>query len=231
MTLILFPLRLECEKFKSHLESFGYTLEGGKVGAVNYYVAQDLGWTLAVGGLGKTQFAITTQFLIDKLPLVNSVLCVGAAGALSEEIKPADIVVGESTIEHDFLSSNKNEVPIFIADPKLLEDLKSPNCVRRGHDNYGASDRGKFFVHFGVIASGDEDIVDSKRALELRSRTQALAVAWEGAGGARACKFNSMPFIEIRGITDLANHNTYDDFKHNIDLAMKNICDFLLGKL
>jgi len=45
-----------------------------------------------------------------------------------------------------------------------------------------------FQVHIGPIASGDEDIVDSVRAIEVRTATEALCVAWEGSGGARAAQ-------------------------------------------
>lgn len=49
------------------------------------------------------------------------------------------------------------------------------------------------------------------------------AVAWEGAGGARACKFSGVPFLEIRGITDAADHSAASDFEKNLEVAMYNI--------
>jgi adenosylhomocysteine nucleosidase len=45
-------------------------------------------------------------------------------------------------------------------------------------------------------------------------------VAWEGAGGARACAFSGVPFVELRGITDTADHNAPADFKTNLRIAM-----------
>jgi nucleoside phosphorylase len=56
-----------------------------------------------------------------------------------------------------------------------------------------------------MIASGDEDIVTIERAAELHTQTGAVAVAWEGAGVARACLFSQIPYLEIRGITDTAD--------------------------
>lgn len=51
----------------------------------------------------------------------------------------------------------------------------------------------------------------------------ALAVAWEGAGGARACVFSGLPFLEIRGITDSADHRAPVEFEQNLEKAMANI--------
>ena len=52
--------------------------------------------------------------------------------------------------------------------------------------------------------------------------TGALAMAWEGAGGARACQFSGVPFIEIRGITDQADHRAASHFRENLNTAMRN---------
>jgi hypothetical protein len=55
-----------------------------------------------------------------------------------------------------------------------------------------------FQVHYGMIASGDEDIVTIERAAELHTQTGAVAMAWEGAGVARACLFSQIPYLEIQ---------------------------------
>ncbi len=86
-----------------------------------------------------------------------------------------------------------------------------------------------FRVHFGPIASGDEDIVDVARGQELRETTGAVAVAWEGAGGARACLFSGTPFVEIRGVTDNANHTAPADFETNLELAMDNLAALIIA--
>src|SRR5262249_33961484 len=45
-------------------------------------------------------------------------------------------------------------------------------------------------------------LVSVDRAQALRDATGALAVAWEGAGGARACAFSATPYLELRAVTD-----------------------------
>jgi adenosylhomocysteine nucleosidase len=83
-------------------------------------------------------------------------------------------------------------------------------------------------VLFGAIASGDEDIIDPTRALELRGATGALCVAWEGAGAARAASFSGLPFLEVRAITDGADHTAAADFEANLERSMPNLAQILV---
>ena len=82
-----------------------------------------------------------------------------------------------------------------------------------------------FTIHFGPVASGDEDIMSESRKKELVNQTGAIAVAWEGAGGARACRFNNIPFTEVRGICDSADHNAEKDFFSNLELVMSHLAE------
>jgi adenosylhomocysteine nucleosidase len=83
-------------------------------------------------------------------------------------------------------------------------------------------------VHFGPIASGDEDVIDAARRQEIQQLTGALVVAWEGAGGARACQFSGLPFVEIRGVTDSANSTASADFARNLHRALCNVATVIM---
>jgi adenosylhomocysteine nucleosidase len=87
----------------------------------------------------------------------------------------------------------------------------------------------RFCVHYGIVASGDEDIITADRATALREATGAIAVAWEGAGGARASLFNALPFLELRGVTDTANHAAAADFHNNLRSVMTNLATFIVS--
>ena len=52
-------------------------------------------------------------------------------------------------------------------------------------------------------------------------------VAWEGAGGARACAFSQVPFVEVRAVTDAADHQAPSDYDANLEVAMNNLAAFL----
>ena len=86
-----------------------------------------------------------------------------------------------------------------------------------------------FRVHFGPIASGDEDIVEESRATELRLATQGICVSWEGSGGARVARFNSVPFIEIRSVTDSADGQAAKSFRENLARGISNAARLVLA--
>jgi adenosylhomocysteine nucleosidase len=157
------------------------------------------------------QFALTTLHLIQKHS-PHLVICAGACGALAPWLKVVDVVVATTTIEHDYkLRFVQRSLPNFDGEGRVLEKLK----MRTSWQN--------FKLHLGPIASGDEDVVDAGMAADLRARTGALDVAWEGAGGARACRFTNVPYLELRAVTDLANEQSMRNFADTIGQAMINL--------
>jgi nucleoside phosphorylase len=69
---------------------------------------------IAVGGNGKAQFGVQAQHLIDHCPGVRVLFCVGGAGRLADGLSVGDVVVGTSTIEHDYkrtIHSGAHSVP------------------------------------------------------------------------------------------------------------------------
>jgi adenosylhomocysteine nucleosidase len=175
---------------------------------------------LAVGGNGKAQYGIQAQYLIDRCQGLELLACVGGAGRLTDEIQIGDIVLGIATVEHDYKERFKpRPIPRHDADVQVVSDF-----VRLVD-----STTFPFRVHFGVIASGDEDIVDPVRATELRAATDALCVAWEGSGGARAARLNRIGFVEVRGITDAADGDAARAFHNNMGRAMFNMVELLVA--
>ncbi len=212
--LILCPLKLELEFLLARLKEKLVVLNEERAGNLKVLSAPLLNMKFSLAGHGKTQFGIQTQFLISHYKEIEAIFCIGCAGGLSDKLSIGDIVVAEKTLEHDFkLRFFTKPIPEFLGDPEWLQKISSLNMKS---------------VHFGIIASGDEDIVDTDRAAEIRLQTGALAVAWEGAGGARASQFNSLPFVEIRGITDLADLDVTKDFKTKLQFAMNQVADLLL---
>lgn len=198
MTLILSPLQLELEALKSALGARSDVM-------------------LAIGGHGKVQFALSTLHMISELK-PELVICAGSCGALSRSLNPFDVVIAAETIEHDFkLGFVERPLPSFAASAQHLQKLHS---ISNGS-------KFDFALHIDTVASGDEDIVDPTHAANLAQRTKAVAVAWEGAGGARACRFAKVPFLEIRGVTDMANSSAIEIFKQNLPRAMQNVAQVI----
>ena len=169
---------------------------------------------LATGGLGKVEMALKTQFWIQQLPDCKMMACVGSAGSLDDSLHVGDVIVASKTIEHDFKQVFfKKPLPEFKISEEWLTVLKIDTFKN---------------ILFKPIASGDEDILSSERRKELWKLTGAGAVAWEGAGAARACAFLKIPFCEIRTITDNSNTDLKQDFTKNLNHAMLNLADLLM---
>ena len=211
-TLTVIPTRAERDLFLQSCRDMGYQAETRAIGRLSSAYLPLLDLAIAGGGLGKAQFAVQTQYLIDTAHW-DLVICAGAAGALADGLAAGDVVIATETVEHDIRNLfGPPHLPRFSGSKEHLEKCRgafqlAPVCR----------------VHFGPIASGDEDIADPKRRKALRSRTGALAVAWEGAGGARACKFSEVPFLEIRGVTDSADALAALTFLLNLKRTMKNV--------
>ncbi len=216
--LLLCPLPLEVDAIIFRLKELKHICTIEQVGPLRVYHFSELNLILSLAGHGKTQFGIQTQFLLNHYPKVNAVFCAGSAGGIDPNVSIFDLVIAEKTIEHDFkIRFFKRPLPEFNGAPKFL--LKIKELIN--NDN-------SYKTHIGIIASGDEDIIDQERSIELLKQTGAMAVAWEGAGGARACKFNSIPFLEIRGITDIASNSIPINFNENLKIVMSRIIDLVV---
>ncbi|HEU0296739.1 MAG TPA: 5'-methylthioadenosine/S-adenosylhomocysteine nucleosidase [Anaerolineales bacterium] len=215
--LIVTPLQEEYNDLHHSLSALGLETHTDSIGRLDVHHFPELNITLARGGHGKTQFGIQTQHLLDHYKC-DLVICAGAAGALAHEVKVGDLIVATSTVEHDF--NNRfvpRPKPQFKGDAKSIEQLKALKLPEAD-----------FKVHFGIMAGGDEDVIEIRRGKELRELHTALAVAWEGVGGARACAFSEVQYLELRGATDTADHAAPVVFYVNLKIVMRNIAHLLV---
>lgn len=212
----------QSNEFKYLLD--GLIQEGCKINTVQFGSIQgaktrDLGITVAIGGHGKAQFAAQTQYLISRHPNVELVVCAGASGALIDNLSLGDVIVATSTVEHDYrLRFVEEPPPIHAGHLQTIEQLR----------DIDRASPFPFTIHFGKIASGDEDIVERERAKALHNETDALCVAWEGSGGARGAALSKLPFLEVRVITDVADDSASRDFQENLAKTIPNIASLLV---
>jgi adenosylhomocysteine nucleosidase len=219
--LAMVPIQAELDFLLQAWAEKGFQTRHSIMGRLPVVHLPELDVTLACGGLGKVQLAVQTQHLLDVCPAWDLVICAGAAGALVDGLSVGDVVVATETVEHDIRNKfGKPLLPKFAGAEVVLAGLRS--VTPRGES---------FQMHFGPIASGDEDVVDADRRSMLHQRTGALAVAWEGAGGARACHFSGIPFVEVRGITDTADSDAASDFEGNLGGTMKNVATLMASWL
>ena len=214
-TLVITPISEEYEALTTSLTNLGHSsveITAGRLSARAF----DNRIILAQGGLGKAQFGVQTQHLIDNLDGIRVVVCAGTCGRLDGTLSVGDVVVGTQTVEHDFnrgMALIKLPLPTFEGDAGLIEGLR--DVAEQGALPYK--------LRFGGIASGDEGVASERRVRELIESTGAIVVAWEGAGGARAAQLSGLPFLEIRGISDSAGENAFEEFWTNIPIAIRSV--------
>ncbi len=220
-TLVLTPLKIELKLLKDQLQSKDYLVTELKIKHTIAFEVKSLNLIFGLGGHGKVDFALQTLLFLHAFPSLTQVICAGAAGKLNPKLNPLDIIAATQTIEHDYKNyfCSSKPSPQFPGDSILLTKLKNINKKLNTS------------LFFGPIASGDEDVIDINRANQLYNQTKAYAVAWEGAGGARACQLMNKAFLELRGITDLSNQNAQHDFVKNLEAVMKTISELLIALL
>ena len=213
---LLTPLPEERDALATAFTALGHQPVPTTIGRIACIHFRDLALTIAVGGHGKAQFGVQTQHVLDHQPF-GLIICVGAAGALHAEVGVGDLVAATTTIEHDYtLLFTTRPLPRFDGDPTVLNSLRRLRRVDQ-----------PFRLHFGAVASGDEDVIDTQRAKALAAKTAALCVAWEGAGAARACRFSNVPFLELRAVTDCADKSAPQVFDQNLPLCMGHVARLL----
>jgi len=100
--LVVTPISEEYEAFTNALDEFGHRGVGRAVGRLTAMEYDGGEIILAQGGLGKAQFGVQTQHLIDNLEGISIVVCAGTCGRLDGTLSVGDVVVGTQTVENDF---------------------------------------------------------------------------------------------------------------------------------
>lgn len=185
----------------------------GKINNKNYVLVQC--------GVGKVNAARTTQILIDKFD-IESVINVGVAGGLEEDINIGDIVIGEKLVQHDFdITAFGHEKGYITEIGKIFESDKSliEKCKKIKIENL------KIIV--GTIASGDIFCTDTKMKEKIKNKFNSSCVEMEGAAIAQTAYLCNVPFLVIRAISDIPNGKNKMDYEEFAEKAAKNCAKFI----
>lgn len=196
MKLALVPLKAELKALVAVLPGVSKNEHG--------YLYKDM--QFVVGSLGKVSFAVSTMKYAN-LFQPEEVFAFGSCGALTEGVKPLDLVAVSKVVEHDFKSTFLNQ-PELSCESVLFENLRRVTC-----------------------ASGDQDVLSRELKDRIFGETGADVVTWESAGFFKACRALGVPFTEVRVVTDLANEAGAADFKENLVEGMGLLGNFLKSTL
>ena len=157
---------------------------------------------VAMSGVGKVNSAAMTQYIIDKYN-TDAIINSGVAGGINNKLKVMDIIISNYVTYHDFM-------------PKTIMESYVPNRGKIEANNTLVDIAKKVVkemnitnAYFAPMCSGDSFVQDEKLKLEILLNTGACCVDMESASIAHTCALNSIPFISIRTISDMANGGEY----------------------
>lgn len=181
---------------------------------------------VAITGIGETFTAmITTQFIQRFKPRL--VLMTGTAARINPKLRTGDIIIAESSFEHDYGSltdegmvffpltgqRNGNEVvndfkstPALLAIADKAVAAYSPRMVTANGATY------KTTIQRGHLASSDLFGVPAKRIKKLRERGVDLMES-ESAALGLVCENFGVPYLVVRAGSNLAQPVPNDDYK------------------
>lgn len=149
--------------------------------------------TIICTGIGKLNTVISLfKYLADNKPGI--VIDSGTCGSLCSEIKISDIVVSNNCRDY-FNINNPNK--LYSYKKETIESL-IPSII----------------VSDYIMASLEESIISDNFKRVLLDKGASL-VSWETSSVFAVCDNLGIPYVSIRGVTDMCNGNTYRDFKLN----------------
>jgi len=156
---------------------------------------------LACSGVGKVKAAAHTQHLIDRFQ-VECIFLIGVAGAINPNLQVGDIIISERAIEYD-----QWQGCWYQADYRLIK--AAVNAGKR----LGLAGN----LSVGSVLTGDQPCIDTVKKSQLWQHFSGDCVEMEGAAVAHVCWINTVPFVIIRAISDLASEKAIDEIKHSFN--------------
>ncbi len=169
-------------------------------------------------GATKTLSAGASQYAIDRWsPEIIFVL--GTCGAVSEDLKPLDIILADQTAQYDVIPMKKRE---NIFHEIITIDNSWLNLAEF-----------QYKLLKGFIATADQSVTATNYQ-HLRSE-EVIAADWETASIAKICAINKVECCVVRGVSDIPNEKDvnlqYENYKRNTAIIMEKLIASYLPSL
>ncbi|MBQ7089366.1 MAG: 5'-methylthioadenosine/adenosylhomocysteine nucleosidase [Clostridia bacterium] len=228
---IIGAMESEVHNLIARMEGVTYHEKAGRRFAVGTLAGKNA--VVVQSGIGKVAAAITAQMLIDVFG-VDILLNTGMAGGLDPRLAVKDLVIADAALQHDFditafghargfMYGVDDQTPtLFTADAALCEKAKAAAAQVLPANSKAIG---------GIIASGDIFVDDSALKTQLRDGFGAAAAEMEGAAIAQTAEANGVPFVILRTISDLAEHQANVSFDELEQYAGKLAGDITVALL
>lgn len=168
-------------------------------------------------GVGKTNAAAGTALLLDKIS-PSLVVLIGCAGAYSRSgLMPGELAMADEEIFGD-------EGVITPQGWRSMQFLNLP-MLRKGEQVYYNSFKidpkyllaaqeilQKMKVKVGTFITVSEVSGTTQKAKEMEARFHGLCENMEGAAVAQLCTLYGLPFLEIRGVSNLVKERNKEEW-------------------
>ena len=231
---IIGAMESEVQNLIARMEGVTYHEKAGRRFAVGTLAGKEA--VVVQSGIGKVAAAITAQMLIDGFG-VDALLNTGMAGGLDSRLAVKDLVIATAALQHDFditafghargfmYGEDDQKPTLFVADQALCEKARQAAEMVLPAGSKAID---------GVVASGDIFVDDSALKAQLRDGFGAAAAEMEGAAIAQTAVANGVPFVILRTISDLAEHQanvSFDELEQYVGKLAGDITVALLASL
>ena len=216
--LVLYASPNEGKLLRSHMASAQDTTWAARPIAVGFLEGQPV--VLAGAGVGATNAAVTTQYLLDRYP-IHGIILTGICGGIAERHKIGDIVIPDRWVAHDYGYIGPNgfrpdsiavvqpgdsgfRAAIYLPVDTLLLDRVCAAAYAAAEKLKPVVDRPVQISCGGVGATGNQ-FIDQVEKREWLARTfDAEIVDMESAAVLQTAATNGIPCVIIRSASDLA---------------------------
>ncbi len=172
-------------------------------------------------GIGKTNSASITQYIIDKYN-VDIIINSGCAGSLKSSVKIMDIIISSYVTYHDF-----NPTRIMNFSTPDNGKIKADNNLIKIAERILKATNNKYLI--APITSGDCFVTDNVLRDTIYQNTEAVCVDMESASIGHVAKINNIPFIAIRTISDFSDG--IDNFEEEAAKKSSEIVSEIVKKI
>ena len=214
---IICAMEVELESVKESLRdvreesALGFHFYLGQIGKKEVVMVQC--------GIGKVNAAVCCQTMILRYH-PDCIINTGVAGSLSKNLQVTDIVVAESTVEHDMDTSPIGDPVGYISGLNTVY-VPCDEQIAKGIFNAANTLEGIHAV-LGRIASGDQFVTSGQRKAWIVENFHADAVEMEGASISHVCRLSDTPCAVLRSISDSTDDQHQMEFAEFVVVASKN---------
>jgi adenosylhomocysteine nucleosidase len=198
---------------------------------------------VAATGIGKTCASMVTMLFASHFR-PRELIMTGTASRINPDMRNGDVIVGEVTCNHDFGSLRANyEMEYFGAEGPLRDSMAivfpgdrgllaaARRAIRRHVPETAVQHSPSYVprVRLGRITSGDQFGITDERIADIRRQLAPDLMEMESGSVAQVCWYLRIPFLCIRGGSNLTQGSPDNDYRKLSPFASRQAALFAVS--